>query len=204
MKKETIAMKIVSATLACTILGVAVCAAPAAAQEKKDQPPTGAAQAMPLPKPGPEQDLLKKDVGAWDAVVESWMGPGQAAPPSKGVSTSTLGMGGLWLVTDFKSDFMGMPFIGHGVMGYDSTKKKYVGTWVDSMSFGLGLSEGTYDAATKTLNETMEGPDAGGKMMTMRMATVWKDADTKVWSMYAPGPDGKEFQMMRITYTRKK
>jgi hypothetical protein len=29
-------------------------------------------------------------------------------------------------------------------------------------------------------------------------------ADTEVFEMHGPGPDGKEFKMMEITYTRKR
>ena len=93
------------------------------------------------------------------------------APPSvsKGVETNRLGCGGLCLITDFKGSFsMGpgpaLPFEGHGTETYDQAKKKYTGTWTDSMSTGLSLTESTYDAATKTMNGTMEGPDPTGQV----------------------------------------
>src|SRR4051794_1264879 len=69
-----------------------------------------AAPAMPaLPKPGPEQEILKTEVGTWDATVESWMEPGKPPLTSKGTETNAL-LGGLWLTTDFKGEFMGTPF----------------------------------------------------------------------------------------------
>ena len=52
----------------------------------------------------------------------------------------------------------GTTFEGRGVTAWDGAKKKYVGAWTDSMSPGMGVSEGTYDAATKTLTSFMEGP----------------------------------------------
>jgi len=122
---------------------------------------------------------------------------------SKGTETNTL-VGGLWLVTDFKSDMMGQPFQGHGVNGWDPNKKKYVGTWVDTLSTGLGLSESTYDSATKTMTGTFEGPDPTGQIMKMKAVTVLKDANTRVFTMSGPGPDGKDMTYMRITYQRKK
>jgi hypothetical protein len=36
----------------------------------------------------------------------------------------------------------------------------------------------------------------------MRTSTVFKDG-TRVLTMYAPGPDGKEVMAVRITYTRR-
>jgi hypothetical protein len=161
--------------------------------------------AMPMVKPGPEHELLKKDVGTWDATVENLMPPPGAPappPPSKGVETNKL-IGGLWLVTDFKSQMMGQPFQGHGTTGYDTNKKKYVGTWVDSMSTGLMVGESTYDPATKTVTGYMEGTDPAGKPAKMKMVTEYKDDNTRVFTMYMTGPDGKEAPGMRITYKRR-
>ena len=161
------------------------------------------AQAPPMPKPGPEHAPLKMDVGTWDAVVEMNAGPGTAAMTSKGVEVNTLGCGGLCLITDFKGEAMGMPFTGHGLMTWDAVKKKYAGSWTDSMSMGLAVIESTYDPATKKWNGTMEGPDMTGKVMKSR--SVIENAGAKrVMTAYAPGPDGKDMQMMKITYTRRK
>lgn len=159
------------------------------------------AQGPPLPKPGPEHELLKKDVGNWDATVEMMMPPG---PPSTGTETNVLGPGGLWLISDFQSNMMGAPFQGHGVMGWDATKNKYVGTWVDSMSTGISVTESTYDPATKTATGMVEGPGPDGKPMRMKAVTQYKDDDTRVFTMYMKGTDGKEAPSMRITYKRRK
>jgi hypothetical protein len=162
-----------------------------------------AAQAPTPPKAGPEHEILKSDVGSWEAIVESFM-PGAPAPiTSKGTETNQL-MGGLWLVTDFKGEMMGSPFQGHGVMGYDATKKKYVGTWVDTMSSGLGVSESTWDAATKTLTGTIEAPDPAGQLQKMKSVVTYKDPDTRVFTLSGAGPDGKDVKFMTITYKRKK
>ncbi len=183
---------------------VALCAAFAATLAGAQDKPAAAPPGMPAtPKAGPEHEILKHDVGTWDATVESFM-PGDAQPMvSKGVETNDL-VGGLWLVTDFKSDMMGQPFLGHGVSGWDPNKKRYVGTWVDTMSTGLGLSESTYDAATKTMTGTFEGPDPTGQVMKMKAVVVNKDPDTRVFTMSGPGPDGKDMTYMRITYVRRK
>lgn len=163
----------------------------------------GLALAQEMPKPGPEQAILKQDVGVWDATVESWMAPGQPPAVSKGVDTVSM-IGEFWSVDDFKSEFMGQPFHGTGTTGYDPFKKKYVGTWVDSMAPSLNVGEFTYDAKTKTMSGVSEGPGMDGKPMKMRQTTEWKDADNKVYSIYSAGPDGKEMLFMRITYKRRK
>jgi hypothetical protein len=179
----------------------------ATAQDK----PAGAQAMPPLPKPGPEHAIYKDLAGTWDAKVESFMAPGAPPSVSNGTETSRVGCGGLCLITDFKSSFvMGppstppTPFDGHGTETYDAAKKKYVGSWVDSMSTGLTTTESTYDVGTRTMTGWMEGPDLSGKVSKMKSTVVSKDANTRVFSMYNVGPDGKESLGMRITYTRRK
>jgi uncharacterized protein DUF1579 len=173
-------------------LGLSIVASLALAQEMP-----------PLPKPGPEHEVLKQEVGTWDCVVEM-LEPGKPPVVTKGTETVSLMTGGLWTMTDFKATIMNAPFQGHGQNGFDPGKKKYVTSWVDSMSPGLILGEYSYDAKTKTMKGSMEGPDATGKTMKMNQTTEWKDADTRVFTLFVPGPDGKDIPNMRITYKRRK
>jgi uncharacterized protein DUF1579 len=158
----------------------------------------GAQEMPPMPKPGPEHEILKSEAGTWDAKIEM-MSP-NGTMTSSGVETARVGCGGLCLITDFKGEMMpGMSFEGHGTSVYDSTKKKYVGTWADSMSQGLMISEGTWDPAAKTMTSMMEGPDMTGAIVKMKGVVEHKDANTRVFTMY--NPDGAVG--MKITYTRK-
>jgi hypothetical protein len=51
----------------------------------------------------------------------------------------------------------------------------------------------------------MEAPDPTGKpMKKMKMETVWKDDANRVFTMWGPGPDGKPFPSLKITYKRRK
>jgi hypothetical protein len=158
--------------------------------------------AQEFPKAGPEHDLLKMDVGTWDAEVEAFGPPGAPPAGSKGSETSRMTAGGRYLVTDFKSDIMGMPFEGHGIFGYDAAKKKYVGTWVDSMSGAPSTSEASYDAAKKTMTGTMEGPDPMGRIVKTKAVTEYKDPNTRVFTLYNL-EGGKETVSLRITYKRR-
>jgi hypothetical protein len=160
------------------------------------------AQDMPMPKPGPEHKIFEMDAGTWDATVETFM-PGAPPMTSKGTETNTIGCGGLCLISDLKSVMGGAPFHGHGTSAYDAAKKKYVGTWTDSMSAGISVGESTYDPATKTATGWMEGPDMTGKMVKSKAVGQYKDANTRVFTMYTVGPDAKEVPSMKITYTKK-
>jgi hypothetical protein len=149
------------------------------------------------PKPGPEHEKLKRYEGKWDATVNF------GGMESKGVATYRMGLGGFWLLSEFQGDFGGMKFEGKGTAGYDPIRKKYVSTWVDSMSPTLMVMEGDYDKDSKVYTETGEGPGPDGKLMKMKSAIEFKDDDTFVFTMNNV-VDGKDQEMMKITYKRKK
>jgi len=100
---------------------------------------------------------------------------------------------------------MGSPFNGHFALGYDQQKKKYISSWIDSLSSSMMTSEGAYDESTKTLTLTGESPSCmDGSIKKHTVAHVIKDKDTSVMTMSMPGPDGKPQTAMEITYKRKK
>jgi Protein of unknown function (DUF1579) len=165
-------------------------------------PAVAAAQAPPPPTPGPEHAVLKEDAGTWDASVETMFPGAPPSPPSKGVEVNTIGCGGLCLVNDFKGEVMGGPFQGHGVITWDPARKKYVGSWSDSMTPGLAVTESTWDPAKKTMNGTMDTPDGNGGTVRLR-SSVEYPAGKRIVSIFMTGPDGKEMNTMRITYTRR-
>jgi hypothetical protein len=84
---------------------------------------------------------------------------------------------GLWLVSDFEGS---SGFGGHGVHGYDVEKKKYVGTWIDSMSTLLHAKEGEWDAAKRTMTLWTEAT-VHGRSLRWRETTEGRDADAQVW-----------------------
>jgi hypothetical protein len=157
------------------------------------------------PKPTKYHEYLKQFVGTWDTTAE-FMGekPGEM-DKSTGSGTDKLIAGGLFLITDYNGKMEGTEFVGHGVMGYDTLKKKYTGTWIDSMSTAIWTMEGTADDAGKVFTSVMEGPNPmTGKPMKMKMINEITGKDSKKLTMFMDGPDGKEMQFGKIEYTRKK
>jgi hypothetical protein len=125
--------------------------------------------------PSNQHRLLKRDVGVWDATM-----------------------------TDFKSRIDGAPFEGHALFGYDTVKQKYVRLWVDSSQALFWPSEGSYDPATDSLTMWMESIDSDGRPTRWRTVTVWKDDDTRIFTMHLPGPETVEAAGMTITYKRRR
>jgi hypothetical protein len=157
------------------------------------------AAAQEPPKPGPEHEKLKQLEGTWDVVMKF------SEAETKGKVVYKMGLGGLWLVSDFDGEFApGQKFTGHGLDGYDPNKKKYIGIWVDSMSGSPVVSEGNYDKDGRVLTMVGEGPGPDGKPMKYKMTTEHKDQDNLLFTMNGVGADGKEKQMFTIAYKRRK
>lgn len=148
--------------------------------------------------PSEEHRWLKSHVGMWDAKISGMLGE------SKGTWEVKAGPGDLWTVGEFKGDMMGMPFHGMEFLGYDPDAKQYTSVWIDSMTPRPMPTTGTYDKASKTL--TMKGESMGpdGKMAPMTNVSHYTDADHITFTMSGPGPDGKDMEMMKIEYTRRK
>lgn len=159
------------------------------------------AGAQPIrPQPGPEHEILKRDVGTWDATTEMSM-PGLQPMTMTGVETSTL-MAGRWLVTEWTSDMMGQPFEGHGIAGWDPAKKAYVTVWVDSMNAEISHGESTYDPETDSLTGWMEMRDLLGGKSKVKTVEEWPDENTRIVKIF--GPDGGDEPFMTFTYERRK
>jgi hypothetical protein len=153
--------------------------------------------------PGPQHKMLHDMVGTWNVTGKFWQDVNK--PPMETTSTAEVKtLGDLWITQDIKGDFMGKPFVGHGVDGYDLTKNKYVGTWVDNMGSYIMLSEGTADASGKVITYSANDFDPmTAKIGTVRTVTKIDSDKQHTMSMYKTGADGKEVKLMELVYTRK-
>ena len=143
---------------------------------------TAPGQETELPKPGPEFDAFKPDVGSWDVEIKTWAGPGQPTV-TKGKETNRM-LGGFWLLSDFQGNMMGLDFRGHGVYSYDAEKKQYFGTWVDSLSPNKMDMTGSHDKANNTMTYTGMAPGPDGKPAKHILKTKYKDDGTRVMTMH--------------------
>jgi hypothetical protein len=188
---------------------VAAAAVPALAQEGGAPPemtPEQQAEMEAYMKAGalgPQHEAMAKEVGTYDVAMKNFDNPDGTPTESTGVATRSLMFGGRVLVEDFESDFMGMPFTGRGMNGFDNVSGKYWSTWMDSMSTGLMVSEGTCDASHACeFVGSYNDPIANGPKK-MRVVTRWTSPTTQVFEMHGAGRDGKEMKMMEMTYTKR-
>lgn len=161
---------------------------------------------MKAATPGDAHKKLAEMVGTWDATVKMYQQPGAPAQVSTGTSENKLVLGGRWVQETFSGNFMGMPFSGIGYTGYDNIKKQYVGSWMDTSSTAMMTSMSTgssADGKSWTFSSSMDDP-ATGKPMPVTEKVTMVDNDHHNLEMWTPGPDGKMFKMMEISYARKK
>ena len=155
-----------------------------------------------FPSATAEHAVLKKEVGSWDATVKMWVAGPDKDPVTSTASETNKMMGEMWLVSDFTSTIRGQSFSGHGIFGYDPEKKKYTGTWVDSMMPSMAIMAGD-DKEKETMTYLMDGKGPDGKPQKTKLVTVFKDKDTRVMMMFAEAE--REFvKSMEMIYTRKK
>jgi len=153
--------------------------------------------------PGAPHKALAATAGAYDLKIKSWHEPGGPAMEDTGTATRTMILGGRVLVEDVESSMMGMPYAGHGTMGYDNVTGKYWSTWTDSMSTGMMMSQGSCDAKNACTFTGSWNDPVKKAVVTARMTSRWTSPTTEVFEMYGPGRDGKEMKMMEINYTKK-
>jgi hypothetical protein len=179
------------------------------------QPGTDAAMAEMMKKmtefatPGEAHKRLDPLVGKWQYSVRWWMGPDAAAQTSKGLCENRWLLGGRYLhqmVVGTPSDPDQPALQGFGVLGYDNLRKQYFGMWIDNMGTGIMLGYGTADPTGKviTMNGEASDPTTGETNRKWRSVTRIESDDQHVYEMYGPGPDGKEYKQLEITYTRMK
>ena len=195
-----------------TVLAATCCwgtlVASAQAQDKKPPQMTPEQQAEmkayeAAGTPGEPHRKLAAMAGSYTVKIRSWHEPGAPAMEETGKATRSMALDGRVLVEQFEGTMMGSPFTGHGMSGYDNVTGKYWSTWNDSMSTGLMVSDGTCDdQGTCSFTGSWNDP-VTKKKTNARMTSRWTDANTEIFEMHAPGPDGKEFKMMEITYTKK-
>lgn len=192
------------------VFGIGVLGAGAMAAQ--DKPAAGAAPmdekaAMEMMQkaatPGEAHKKLDAVVGTFDAKVKMWTDPSKPPAESGGTSVNSWVLGDRFVETKYDGTFMGQPFSGIGFTGYDNVTKKYIGTWMDTMSTGMMVSKGTMTGKTMNMSSTMPDPTTG-KMSTIKEKTIVADNDHYSMEMWGPGPDGKVYKMMEITYVRKK
>jgi hypothetical protein len=151
-----------------------------------------------------EHKQLAGFVGRWSTKTTMFMDPSAPPETSVGKVEFTEIFGGRSYEMNYQGSFAGEPMTGRGFLGFDNLKKKFYSTWMDSMSTGIWIAYGTYDAASKayTFRGEMDNPMKPGETIAIRQVWQIKDADHFVFEWYETEPGAAERKSMWIEYTR--
>jgi uncharacterized protein DUF1579 len=154
-------------------------------------------------QPGPAHKALDALVGDWNVDARCWMAPDGPPTENKGTAKVRWILGNRFVQEDFSGEFMGKPFHGIALTGYDNMKKKYVGSWVDDMGTGMFISEGTADTDGKgfTFQGKMDDPMTGQMNKPIKFVIRILDPDKHTFEMHDLTL-GEKTKTMEMTYTR--
>jgi hypothetical protein len=187
----------------CVVLAVSV----AMAKNKEADTPMDPQVMMEVYKklatPGEPHKQFASLAGSWTTKTKEWMEPDKPPMESAGTCDFKVLLDGRFLQQEFTSEMMGQPYSGVGISAYDNLRKRYVTAWIDTMTTGIFLMEGTASADGRTITLKGQHDEPSGGHMTHR--AVWKivDGNTQTFDMYGTHKHSKEMKMLEITYTRK-
>jgi hypothetical protein len=171
-------------------------ASPLYAQEPPQSPP-----------PTKEHEFLKQFIGTWETEGEANVAPAPDQPKLKCTGSMKGRMlGGYWLVSESKMSMMGADVEAVQTIGYDPEKKKYVGSWVDSMFNYQWQYDGSVDETGKILTLNAEGPSflEPGKIGKFRDVYEFKSKDHIVTKSEMQNAEGEWVTFMTGSAKRKK
>lgn len=201
-------MKELGWKLICLVAGCVLAGTPAIGQEAaapaETDPETQAmmeawAGAMAV---GPQHEELAEMSGSWHVTATFWMTPDGEPMSIEGKADRKMILGGRVLSEKFSSEFMGQPFEGLGLTGYDNVTEQYWSTWTDNMSTGLMKMTGTCgEDGNCTYSGSFVDPASGEEMQhRFVVERIGEDAEKMVG--YVSGPEVSEYKMMEMTYER--
>jgi hypothetical protein len=162
---------------------------------------------MPSPEslkamaPGPHHAQLAKLAGDYDIELKWRMGPDQPWNTNAYEAHREMVMDGRQLQEVIEGEFMGQPFRGESIVGYDNVRGEYHSVWFDNMGTGMMYVTGTADdSGAVTFEGTCSDP---WTMEKNRWSKSVMSADGKLFDMYAKTPEGTVFKSMTIVYTPK-
>jgi hypothetical protein len=152
--------------------------------------------------PGEQHKKLEALAGSWTAAAKFWMGPGKPVE-STGTAEIKAVLGGRFYQEMYTGTFMGKPFSGIGMTGFDLAKNKYVTAWTDTMTTWMENAEGTADAAGKVITMTSQSFDFQTQKPKTTKWVIKIESDKKHITEFYETVNGKEMKTGEIVYTRK-
>jgi Protein of unknown function (DUF1579) len=152
-----------------------------------------------------EHRWLQQLVGEWSYQAEA-IGPGQELMKAEGTE-AVRALGDFWVLAEGEGTMPdGTPAKSLMTLGYDPTRKRYVGTWIGSMMTNLWVYDGALDAGRRMLTLSADGPSmsGGGGMAKYQDIITVESADHRILTARVLGEDGAWTEFMTAHYRRKR
>ena len=157
--------------------------------------------------PGEHHKRLAELIGKWDIDTRMFAG-GPDAPPSseKGTAEFKWLLDGRWLQQEWQGTMMGRPIKGFGLTGYDNYKKKYVSSWIDSMTTTMNTAEGNFDQSGKVMLSFgfLDEPITGEHDKCVKYVWRFVNPDKMVFEIHDLPIGETNTKVIEIVYTRQK
>lgn len=150
---------------------------------------------------GEHHKWMAQLAGEWDAQVKFWDPMSGEAHESKGSEKGELIFDGRYLKANFKGDWMGQPFEGLSLMGYNNAEQRFESIWLDSGGTAIMFSTGQRSGDTLTL--TGECKDCMSEQMVQFRHVMKIDSPTKHTFTGYHTMNGQEMKAMEIVYTKR-
>ena len=188
-------------------LGLALLAGTAISDEnEKDEVAAARERLAKLTMPGARHDAMRFFLGDWDVEIQLRM-PGAPVQSSKGASTFAWLIDGRWLSERITGSFMGQPYEGFAIRGYDNYAKNYVTCAVSNFDTAMNVVRGVVsDPSGKTIVQygTLDEYMLGDKNHPLKTVTRITGDDTfelEVWDL-GLGVEGAV--VLKYVYSRRK
>jgi hypothetical protein len=136
--------------------------------------------------------------GDWELTAK-FEYPGMPASNEKGTMKSRMILGDRFLQTQMDMTYMGKPFRGVGMAGYDKGKGRYIQTWADNMNTSIMMMTGQMDGERLVVEGSYMSP-MGESMM--RIVTT-KQSNDQYFDTFYDKIEGEWVQTGVISYVRK-
>jgi Protein of unknown function (DUF1579) len=153
-------------------------------------------------KPADGHRHLDHLIGRFDTQITSWMLPDKPPMVSKGVMEGRWILGGRYVETIYKGDFMGTTIEGRSIDGYDTVAGEFVSSWIDSWNTGIMfmMGKGSPDGKVRHGEGYVWDPVAGKTRWRQIMNVV--DADTHRLDFYIVDAAGQAAKVMEVLCRR--
>ncbi len=148
---------------------------------------------------------IRKIKGKYDQTIKWWRAPGAVPDESNGRANTNWEVDGRFMIQRIEGRWLGSPFKGVAILGYDNATEEFTAVWMDSLGSNMMFSRGKPDELGETI--TLRGQHVDiitGE--TVQATTLLQMPDRKGETrleMFRTGPDGAEFKFLEVATTRK-